>query len=99
MPYGVEVRSASRHFARKPSDASCAGNPEVSGSRNVTKSSIIILEPQQSDYADVVKLVYTHALGAGAVRREGSSPFIRTRLNLQKNRPFWGGFLIQSSTF
>ena len=30
-------------------------------------------------YADVVELVDTHALGACASRREGSSPFIRTR--------------------
>ena len=29
-------------------------------------------------YADVVELVYTHALGACAVRHEGSSPSIRT---------------------
>ena len=31
-------------------------------------------------YADVVELVDTHALGACASRREGSSPFIRTRI-------------------
>ncbi len=31
--------------------------------------------------ADVVELVDTPVLGAGAVRREGSSPFIRTREN------------------
>ena len=30
-------------------------------------------------YADVVELVDTHALGACASRREGSSPFIRTK--------------------
>ena len=30
-------------------------------------------------YADVVKLVYTRALGARAFGREGSSPFIRTK--------------------
>ena len=29
-------------------------------------------------HADVVKLVYTPDLGSGALRREGSSPFIRT---------------------
>ena len=29
-------------------------------------------------HADVVELVDTHALGACAARREGSSPFIRT---------------------
>ena len=34
-------------------------------------------------YADVVELVDTHALGACASRREGSSPFIRTKT---KNR-------------
>ena len=31
-------------------------------------------------YADVVELVDTHALGACASRREGSSPFIRTKV-------------------
>jgi hypothetical protein len=31
-------------------------------------------------HGDVVKLVYTRALGARAVRREGSSPFIPTKL-------------------
>ena len=31
-----------------------------------------------------MELVDTPALGAGAVMREGSSPFIRTRLNLQR---------------
>ena len=30
-------------------------------------------------YADVVELVDTLALGASAARREGSSPFIRTK--------------------
>ncbi len=30
--------------------------------------------------ADVVELVDTHALGACAERREGSSPFIRTNI-------------------
>lgn len=30
-------------------------------------------------YADVVELVDTHALGACAFGREGSSPFIRTK--------------------
>ena len=33
------------------------------------------------EYADVVELVDTHALGACASRREGSSPFIRTKIN------------------
>ena len=33
-----------------------------------------------SSYADVVELVDTHALGACASRREGSSPFIRTKV-------------------
>ena len=32
-------------------------------------------------YADVVELVDTLALGASAARREGSSPFIRTKRN------------------
>ena len=31
-------------------------------------------------YADVVELADTHALGACASRREGSSPFIRTKV-------------------
>ena len=31
-------------------------------------------------YADVVELVDTLALGASAARREGSSPFIRTKI-------------------
>ena len=31
--------------------------------------------------ADVVELVDTLALGASAARREGSSPFIRTKVN------------------
>ena len=34
-------------------------------------------------YADVVELVDTHALGACASRREGSSPFIRTKVLFQ----------------
>ncbi len=33
-----------------------------------------------SKHADVVELVDTLVLGASAVRREGSSPFIRTNL-------------------
>lgn len=40
-------------------------------------------------YADVVELVDTHALGACASRREGSSPFIRTKT---KNRLSWPVF-------
>ena len=34
-------------------------------------------------YADVVELVDTHALGACALQREGSSPFIRTKVKDQ----------------
>ena len=34
--------------------------------------------PTLIQYADVVELVDTYALGAYAARREGSSPFIRT---------------------
>ena len=79
MPSGVEVRSASRHFGNEPSDENYVFNREVRGSRNVTKSSIIILEPQQLNYyARVVKLVYTCALGAHAFGRGGSSPLSRT---------------------
>jgi len=41
----------------------------------------------------VVELVDTHALGACASRREGSSPFIRT-ISEQKSKssPFWAIF-------
>lgn len=34
-------------------------------------------------HGDVVELVDTHALGACAARREGSSPFIPTRISKQ----------------
>ena len=34
----------------------------------------------QLQYADVVELVDTLALGASVARREGSSPFIRTKM-------------------
>ena len=34
---------------------------------------------------DVVKLVYTRALGARAARREGSSPFIPTSIPYARN--------------
>ena len=43
----------------------------------------------------MVELVDTHALGACAARREGSSPFIRTKLKYQqkfcltKHQPFY----------
>ncbi len=42
--------------------------------------------------ADVVELVDTHALGACAARREGSSPFIRTneRTDHSVGFFFWG---------
>ena len=36
----------------------------------------------------VVELVYTHALGACAARREGSSPFIPTNFYEQTERQF-----------
>ena len=36
-------------------------------------------------YADVVELVDTLALGASAARREGSSPFIRTKVKRLAN--------------
>ena len=39
----------------------------------------LFVDTHASYYADVVELVDTHALGACAVRREGSSPFIRTK--------------------
>ena len=42
-----------------------------------------------------MELVDTYALGAYAVMREGSSPFIRTRLNLrEKSRPVGRFFAI-----
>ena len=45
-------------------------------------------------YARVVELVDTLVLGTSASRREGSSPFSRTK-KLYKNRSFYkGGFLI-----
>ena len=47
VPQGVEVRSASRHFGNESSDENYAFNREVRGSRNVTKSYILILEPKQ----------------------------------------------------
>ena len=37
------------------------------------------LETINPIYADVVELVDTPVLGTGAARREGSSPFIRTK--------------------
>ena len=64
----VEVRTARRQFARKPSDDSYADNREVSGSRNVTKSSIIILEPLTYEHADVAELVDALASGASVLR-------------------------------
>ena len=44
-------------------------------------------------YADVVELVDTLALGASAARREGSSPFIRTKL-IYKSRPYERLFIL-----
>ena len=38
-------------------------------------------------YADVVELVDTLALGASAARREGSSPFIRTKVKTGSLKP------------
>ena len=48
-------------------------------------------------YADVVELVDTLALGASAARREGSSPFIRTKVKDQANT--WSFTLVQFYTF
>ena len=48
-------------------------------------------------YADVVELVDTLALGASAARREGSSPFIRTKVKDQENT--WSFTLVQFYTF
>ena len=42
-----------------------------------------------TEYADVVELVDTLALGASAFGREGSSPFIRTKIK----RPYIGLFI------
>ena len=44
-------------------------------------------------YADVVELVDTLALGASAARREGSSPFIRTKV---KDQVFAWSFTLMS---
>ena len=59
----------------------------ATGSRNVTWC------PRQEAsntlnfaHADVVELVDTPVLGAGAVRREGSSPFIRTNKKTRQKR-------------
>ena len=47
-------------------------------------------------YARVVELVDTLVLGTSASRREGSSPFSRTK-KLYKNRPLLeGGFFINN---
>ena len=48
----------------------CVGNVNISRHAGVSLT---------ISYADVVELVDTHALGACASRREGSSPFIRTK--------------------
>ena len=40
---------------------------------------------RRKSHADVVELVDTLALGASAARREGSSPFIRTKVKDQAN--------------
>ena len=48
----------------------CVGNVNISRHAGVSLT---------TEYADVVELVDTHALGACASRREGSSPFIRTK--------------------
>ena len=48
-------------------------------------------------YADVVELVDTLALGASAARREGSSPFIRTKVKDQEST--WSFTLVQFYTF
>ena len=43
---------------------------------------LAILAIAIATHADVVELVDTHALGACAARREGSSPFIRTKIRI-----------------
>ena len=46
-------------------------------------------------HADVVELVDTPVLGAGAVRRGGSSPLIRTNIDIRYEKPPFvenGGF-------
>ena len=43
-------------------------------------------------YADVVELVDTLALGASALGREGSSPFIRTRGEFAGKPSLWAVF-------
>ena len=45
-------------------------------------------------FADVVELVDTYALGAYALGREGSSPFIRTTRTYEENRPAGRFFVV-----
>ena len=49
-------------------------------------------------YADVVELVDTRALGARALGREGSSPFIRTRGDII-NKPSVRAVFCYQNTF
>ena len=46
-------------------------------------------------YADVVELVDTLALGASASGREGSSPFIRTRGEFTEKPSLWAVFCMR----
>ena len=48
-------------------------------SRNFTRCLLYWILRVYARHADVVELVDTYALGAYASRREGSSPFIRTK--------------------
>ena len=51
----------------------------MAASRNFTRCLLYWILRVYACHADVVELVDTYALGAYASRREGSSPFIRTK--------------------
>ena len=51
-------------------------------SRNFTRCLLYWILRVYARHADVVELVDTYALGAYASRREGSSPFIRTKVEI-----------------
>ncbi len=51
----------------------------MAASRNFTRCLLYWILRVYARHADVVELVDTYALGAYASRREGSSPFIRTK--------------------
>ena len=54
----------------------------MAASRNFTRCLLYWILRVYARHADVVELVDTYALGAYASRREGSSPFIRTKVEI-----------------